>query len=171
MTLKVNDNETCTIESTDEEASLLGLKSTVTFPKANIPIYKNLTMALPSLRVQKAELENKLANSERGTVDKAKLTSQLEKITKRITTVENFDKALDACAAGKGYGPNNPQVPNHPDDSSKPGPNNPQVPNNPQGERALPSTNGAVIGAIVAVLGILAAALPVIKSILRALLP
>ncbi|MHC9806131.1 hypothetical protein ACQX0S_06780 [Corynebacterium diphtheriae] len=85
-------------------------------------------------------------------------------------------------------GSDQPGGPKRPDDSSKPGgskhpdgsdqpggPNNPDGSDQPDGKRALPSINGAVIGAIVAVLGILVAALPFIKSMLpaqlRALLP
>ncbi|WP_374064597.1 hypothetical protein ABMV07_10580 [Corynebacterium belfantii] len=86
------------------------------------------------------------------------MTRQLEEKRKRLTANENLRKALDECIAGRNYNSNKPDGPNKPDD-----------------KRALPSTNGAVIGAIVAVLGILAAALPFIKSILpaqlRALLP
>ncbi|MHC9553535.1 hypothetical protein ACQQ63_09260 [Corynebacterium diphtheriae] len=67
---------------------------------------------------------------------------------------------------------NRPGVPKQPEGSDQPSvPKQPEDSVKPDDKRALPSTNGAVIGVIVAVLSILAAALPVIKSILRALLP
>ncbi|OFI55235.1 hypothetical protein BKD84_10595 [Corynebacterium diphtheriae] len=67
---------------------------------------------------------------------------------------------------------NRPGVPKQPEGSDQPSvPKQPEDSVKPDDKRALPSNNGAVIGVIVAVLGILAAALPVIKSILRALLP
>ncbi|CAB0575762.1 hypothetical protein CIP107580_01973 [Corynebacterium diphtheriae] len=221
MTATVNNNETCTITSTVEEAGFVGLKTTVTVPKAKISTFKMYTAGLPSLRAKRAELEKKLANSKPGSEEEEEeLTSKLVVETKRITAIENFDKALDACAAGHNYDSEKPNGPKQPDGSEKPNgpkqpdgsekpngpkqpdgsekpngpkqpdgsekpngpkqpdgsekPNGPKQPDGskqPDGERALPSTNGAVIGAIVAVLGILAAALPVIKSILRALLP
>ncbi|MHD0217826.1 hypothetical protein ACNQT4_11975 [Corynebacterium diphtheriae] len=71
-------------------------------------------------------------------------------------------------------GTNKPKVPGKPGDSNNPGPNNPGV------QPAPPSNDGAGIGvifagAIAAILGILAAALPIIKPMLppqlRALLP
>ncbi|CAB0567400.1 hypothetical protein CIP107512_01922 [Corynebacterium diphtheriae] len=83
--------------------------------------------------------------------------------------------------------PGNPGASNNPEDQGNPGApgnpgasNNPEGPSNPGAQPAPPSTDGAGIGvifagAIAAVLGILAAALPIIKSILppqlRALLP
>ncbi|CAB0933199.1 hypothetical protein FRC0470_00944 [Corynebacterium diphtheriae] len=78
-------------------------------------------------------------------------------------------------APGKPGGSKNPEVPGNPGDS-----NNPKAPSNPGVTPAPPSNDGAGIGvifagAIAAILGILAAALPIIKPMLppqlRALLP
>ncbi|CAB0816817.1 hypothetical protein FRC0263_02124 [Corynebacterium diphtheriae] len=194
MNLTVNDDNTCTINSTIEEAGFLSLAPTVTFPKSQIPILKTHTKGLPAVRMEKEELEKELDSLGLDPAAKAKLTSRLEEIKKRITAIENFDKALDACNAGENYDSEKPEGPGkQPEGSEKPegpgkqpegpgkqpeGSEKPEGPGKqpegsekPEGERALPSTNGAVIGVIVAVLGILAAALPVIKSILRALLP
>ncbi|WP_339325308.1 hypothetical protein [Corynebacterium diphtheriae] len=125
-----------------------------------------------------------------------KLMSELNKKKEKLTAYQNLSNALEACDAGKDYNSDQPSVPKRPEGSDQPGvPKPPSVPKEPEGsdqpgvpkppsvpkepedsvkpddKRALPSNNGAVIGVIVAVLGILAAALPVIKSILRALLP
>ncbi|CAB0759812.1 hypothetical protein FRC0135_01941 [Corynebacterium diphtheriae] len=189
MNLTVNDDNTCTINSTIEEAGFLSLAPTVTFPKSQIPILKTHTKGLPAVRMEKEELEKELDSLGLDPAAKAKLTSRLEEIKKRITAIENFDKALDACNAGENYDSEKPEGPGkqpegpgkqpegpgkQPEGPGKqpegPG-KQPEGSEKPEGERALPSTNGAVIGVIVAVLGILAAALPVIKSILRALLP
>ncbi|CAB0914874.1 hypothetical protein FRC0426_01891 [Corynebacterium diphtheriae] len=73
-------------------------------------------------------------------------------------------------------GSERPDDSKHPDGSERPDDSkHPDGSERPDDKRARPSINGAVIGAIVAVLGILVAALPFIKSMLpaqlRALLP
>ncbi|MGQ7161692.1 hypothetical protein ACQZET_11370 [Corynebacterium diphtheriae] len=169
MTLTVNnDDMTCTINLTVKEATVLGLTHPETkIPKERIPTLKAYANGLPAVHKEKADLEKELANSKLDSATKEKLKSRLEGIKQRITILENFNKALDACNAGNGYNSDRPS------DSDK-----------PDVERAQPSTdgklNGAGIGAIVAgsivaILGILAAALPFIKPMLpvqlRALLP
>ncbi|CAB0660685.1 hypothetical protein CIP107561_01840 [Corynebacterium diphtheriae] len=57
MTLTVNNNETCTIKSTVEEAGFVGLDPEVTFPKSKIPILKMHTQGLPALRAKKRTLK------------------------------------------------------------------------------------------------------------------
>ncbi|CAB0526073.1 hypothetical protein CIP107539_02201 [Corynebacterium diphtheriae] len=227
MTLKVDDDVTCTINLNVKEADILHLNHPATkIRKDQIHILKTYTNGLPGVRKEKSNLENKLADHKLATAERERLTSQLKEIKERITTIENFAKALDACEAGKGYSSDQsgeskkpgvpdqsgeskkpgvpdqsgeskkpgvpdqsgeskkPGVPDQSGESKKPGvpdqsgeSKKPGVPdqsgesNQPDGKRALPSTNGAIIGVIVAVLGILAAALPVINSILRALLP
>ncbi|CAB0737978.1 hypothetical protein ACQXX2_03970 [Corynebacterium diphtheriae] len=181
MTTTVN-GDMCTITPTDEEARLTGLTQTKTLniDKGRAANIKD-TIAEPQLRALHMQIEKdqgKLANPRTDLAEKEKLRRELEEKKNTLTAYEKFRDALKACIAGESYDSSKPGGPKNPDDSSKPGgPKNPDDsskpggPKNPEGERALPSTNGAVIGAIVAVLGILAAALPVIKSILRALLP
>ncbi len=182
ITVTVN-KDMCTIEQNDEEAKLTKLKKTLTSSQAQAALTK-ASVVEPQLPVLRAEIEKdkeKLANLGLGATEeeREKLRRDLEKKEKKFTVYQNLRDALDACTNGRNYDPSKPG-PNNPERPSKPGPNNPERPskpgpNNPERERALPSTNGAVIGVIVAVLGILVAALPVIKSMLpaqlRALLP
>ncbi len=160
INVTVND-DMCTFNLTDEEAGLLRLQQTVIHKTKAANIKTSIVEPqLPTLRAQIKEAEKKLDNLEPGAAGREKLKSELKEKKKKLTAYINFRDALVACIAGQNYDSGNPGGPKNPDDSG-----------NPEVERALPSTNGAVIGAIVAVLGILAAALPVIKSILRALLP
>ncbi|CAB0710670.1 hypothetical protein FRC0026_01958 [Corynebacterium diphtheriae] len=175
VTVTVN-NDMCTFNLTDEEARLLSLGKTVMRNKTDAAIIKT-SLVEPQLSALRTQIEmdkKKLDHLERGAAGREKLTSDLKKNEEKFTAYNNFSNALKACIDGRSYDSNNPERP------SEPGPNNPERPsepgpNNPERERALPSTNGAVIGVIVAVLGILVAALPVIKSMLptqlRALLP
>ncbi|MHC9791145.1 hypothetical protein ACQXZT_10860 [Corynebacterium diphtheriae] len=157
MTVTVNNDKTCTIKLNAEEARLTSLQQTTNLDKEGkaagiiVSIVEGQLIKLPA-EIEKAK--KKLATLEPNTTEWAKLTSELKEKEKQLTTYQNLKDALNACFAGENYDSEKPNDPKH-----------------PEVERALPSTNGAVIGAIVAVLGILAAALPVIKSILRALLP
>ncbi|MHC9643508.1 hypothetical protein ACQX1W_10170 [Corynebacterium diphtheriae] len=169
MTVTVNNDKTCTIKLNAEEARLTSLQQTTNLDKEGkaagiiVSIVEGQLIKLPA-EIEKAK--KKLATLEPNTTEWAKLTSELKEKEKQLTTYQNLKDALNACFAGENYDSEKPNGPKNPDDSEKP-----NDPKHPEVERALPSTNGAVIGAIVAVLGILAAALPVIKSILRALLP
>lgn len=162
MTLKVNDDTTCTFNFTAEEAGLLEIPQTITGTKAQaaeaLPGYPE---ELTTLRAEIANAEKELANPELDAAQKESLTRLLERYKKRVPLLENFIDALKACVAGKDYNLDQPDV-----------------------ERALSSTDGKpneagigliVAGSIVALLGILAAALPVIKPMLpaqlKALLP
>ncbi|MFA1532323.1 hypothetical protein ACDL65_09845 [Corynebacterium belfantii] len=160
LTVTVNTDMTCTIQLTAEEARLISLVSPVTLSKEKATQLK-ANYGEQQLSALKAEIEaykKKLDTLGLDPAEQQKLRKDLEEKKKRLTANENFRKALDECIAGRNYNSDQPDGPKRPDD-----------------KRALPSTNGAVIGAIVAVLGILAAALPFIKSILpaqlRALLP
>ncbi|MHC9675120.1 hypothetical protein ACQXYI_09945 [Corynebacterium diphtheriae] len=202
VTVTVNTDMKCTIQLTDEEAELTSLERSITADKVKAANVKEhiVESQLSTLRAEIAKYEQDLAKPGLDTEKEMALKSKLEEKRKQLTAYKNLSDALDACIAGHNYdsdqpggsdqpGPNNPEGPSKPG-PSKPGPNNPEGPskpgpskpgpskpgpNNPERERALPSTNGAVIGVIVAVLGILVAALPVIKSMLpaqlRALLP
>ncbi|MHC9946939.1 hypothetical protein ACQX17_01995 [Corynebacterium diphtheriae] len=196
VTVTVN-NDMCTFNFTDEEAGLLMLHKTVMRNKTNAANIK-MSIVEPQLSALRALIEKdekKLNSLEPGAAGREKLTSDLKENKEKFTAYKNFSNALKACIDGNNYnskhpdgsdqpeGPSNPGPsnpgPSNPGPSnpgpSNPGPSKPERPNNPERKRALPSTNGAVIGAIVAVLGILAAALPFIKSMLpaqlRALLP
>ncbi|CAB0759235.1 hypothetical protein FRC0141_02019 [Corynebacterium diphtheriae] len=170
VTVTVN-NDMCTFNLTDEEARLLSLGKTVTANKQLATLLKTQygEKQLPTLRMKIAEDEKKLAELGLDAAEREKLTSELNEKRKQLTVYQNFSDALDACIEGRNYNSKRPSDPNVPG-PNVPGPNVPG-PNVPDGKRALPSINGAVIGAIVAVLSILAAALPAIKSMLRALLP
>ncbi|CAB0737045.1 hypothetical protein FRC0101_01915 [Corynebacterium diphtheriae] len=170
VTVTVN-NDMCTFNLTDEEARLLSLGKTVTANKQLATLLKTQygEKQLPTLRMKIAEDEKKLAELGLDAAEREKLTSELNEKRKQLTVYQNFSDALDACIEGRNYNSKRPSGPNVPG-PNVPGPNVPG-PNVPDGKRALPSINGAVIGAIVAVLSILAAALPAIKSMLRALLP
>ncbi|AEX70633.1 hypothetical protein Q6D62_10620 [Corynebacterium diphtheriae] len=191
VTVTVN-NMTCTIKLTPEETNFIPLSSPVMLTKEKAAFLKNQygETQLSALDAEIKKKEKELTELEPNAAGREMLTSELKEKKKRFTANKKFSDALDACIAGENYdsskpnGPKDPNGPKKPGDSDQSGgsekPNGPKDPGgsekpndpkHPEVERALPSTNGAVIGAIVAVLGILAAALPVIKSILRALLP
>lgn len=176
VTVTVN-NDMCTFNFTDEEAGLLRLHKTVMRNKTNAANIK-MSIVEPQLSALRAQIEKdekKLNSLEPGAAGREKLTSDLKENKEKFTAYKNFSNALKACIDGNNYNSKHPDGSDQPEGPSNPGPSNPERPNNPECKRALPSTNGAVIGAIVAVLGILAAALPFIKSMLpaqlRALLP
>ena len=196
MTVTVNDDTTCTILLTDEEAKLTGSKPPANLSKEKAAHLKAtlLDKQLPALG---AEIEKDKQELDKPGLDEARrkeLASALEEKQKRFTANNNLKKALEACIAGNNYDSdkpddsNQPGGSNKPEDSNKPGgsekpegPKQPEVPKQPKGpkqpdvERGLSSNDGAGIAAIVAVLGILAAALSFIKPLLpaqlRALLP
>ncbi|MBG9327238.1 hypothetical protein I4J33_12895 [Corynebacterium belfantii] len=184
LTVTVNTDMTCTIQLTAEESRLISLVSPVTLSKDKATQLK-ANYGEQQLSALRAEIEadkKKLDTPDLDPAEQQKLKKALEEKKKRLTANENFRKALDECIAGRNYNSNKPGGSERPGDSNKPGgserpgdSNKPGGSERPDDKRALPSTNGAVIGAIVAVLGILAAALPFIKSILpaqlRALLP
>ncbi|CAB0663051.1 hypothetical protein D9B98_10150 [Corynebacterium diphtheriae] len=161
-----NNNMTCTISFTTEEANFIRLTSPATLSKQQATFFKTQygETQLSALRAKIKEDEEKLAKLIPGTENEMVLKRKLEEKRKQLAAYQKFSDALKACIDGRNYDSDKTAGP------SEPSPSEPS-PNNPERERALPSTNGAVIGVIVAVLGILAAALPVIKSILRALLP
>ncbi|MHC9646032.1 collagen-like triple helix repeat-containing protein [Corynebacterium diphtheriae] len=199
VAVKVNDDMYCTFSFTAEEAKLTNLKSKK-YSKGQITYLKSAVAgSQPSaLRKQIEKDQKKLTESSLDATEKEKLTRQLEENKKKLTVYENLNNALDACINGKYYNSDNlgdsknpedqgnpgeskqpedqgnPGAPGKPGDSNNPGPNNPGV------QPAPPSNDGAGIGvifagAIAAILGILAAALPIIKPMLppqlRALLP
>lgn len=178
MTVTVNDDTTCTIELTDEEAKLTGSKPSANLNKEKAAHLKAtlLDKQLPALG---AEIEKDKQELDKPGLDeaaKATLKSALEEKEKRFIANNNFKKALEACIDGKSYDSNQsddskqPDGSNKPDDSGKPGGSG-----KPGDGHASSSIDGAGIGVIVAVLGILAAALSFIKPLLpaqlRALLP
>lgn len=190
MTVTVNDDTTCTIELTDEEAKLTGSKPPANLSKEKAAHLKAtlLDKQLPALGAEiekdKQELDKPGLDEEK----KAALKSALEEKQKRFTANNNLKKALEACIDGKSYDSNQsddskqPDGSNKPEDSNKPGGSDkpgdskhPDGSNKPGGEHGLSSIDGAGIAVIVAVLGILAAALSFIKPLLpaqlRALLP
>ncbi|QVI98820.1 hypothetical protein KFR76_01020 [Corynebacterium diphtheriae] len=191
VTVTVNTDMTCTITPTAEETRLINLEQRTNLDKKDAANIKESIVKgqLSTLRTKIENAKKELDNLAPGTAEWEKLTSDLKEYKEKFTAYKNFSDALDACIAGRNYDSNNPERPNtpperpkRPGDSDKPGgpkrpggSDKPGGPKRPDDKRALPSTNGAVIGAIVAVLGILAAALPFIKSILpaqlRALLP
>ncbi|MHC9940741.1 hypothetical protein ACQX2H_04760 [Corynebacterium diphtheriae] len=127
MTLTVNDNDTCTINLNDEEADILKL-SARTISKAQIPTLKMYTNGLSALRAKRADLEKRLTDSKLNAVDKEKLKSELEETKKRITVVENFAEALEACIAGNNYNSKQPEGPGkQPEGPSDPGPSKPEA--------------------------------------------
>ncbi|MGN6019512.1 hypothetical protein [Corynebacterium striatum] len=189
MTLTVNDDTTCTIKVT-EEAGLIGLTPPANLSKEKAAHLKAtlLDNQLPALG---AEIEKDKQELDKPGLDEAKkaaLKSALEEKQKRFTANNNLKKALEACIAGNNYDSNpsddskQPGGSDKPDDSKQPGGSDkpgdskhPDGSNKPGGEHGLSSIDGAGIAAIVAVLGILAAALSFIKPLLpaqlRALLP
>ncbi|CAB0665404.1 hypothetical protein CIP107566_02031 [Corynebacterium diphtheriae] len=175
VTVTVNDGM-CTIKLTAEETKLTGLDRNITADKVKAANVKehNLESQLSTLRAEIAKYEQDLAKPGLDTEKEMALKSKLEEKRKQLTVYQNLINALDACIEGRNYNSDQSGGSKRPSDPNVPGPNVPG-PNVPEGERARPSTNGAVIGVIVAVLGILVAALPFIKSMLpaqlRALLP
>ncbi|CAB0522381.1 hypothetical protein CIP101434_02207 [Corynebacterium diphtheriae] len=201
MTVRVGYAGSCTFFSNAEEAQLTRLDQTVTYKKENVALLKS-SLVEGQLTVLSRIIEKdreELAKAGLSTAKKEELTRKLEENEKKLTAYKNLNNALNACIAGKNYDSDesddskkpedqgNPGAPGNPSDSNnpklpkKPGDsNNPKLPNNPGVQPAPPSNDGAGIGvifaaSIAAVLGILAAALPFIKSILppqlRALLP
>ncbi|HAT6617812.1 hypothetical protein ACL1GJ_03275 [Corynebacterium striatum] len=184
VTVTVNDDTTCTIELTDEEAKLTGSKPSANLNKEKAAHLKAtlLDKQLPALG---AEIEKDKQELDKPGLDeaaKATLKSALEEKEKRFIANNNFKKALEACIDGKSYDSNQsddskqPDGSNKPDDSGKPGGSDkPGGSGKPGDGHASSSIDGAGIGVIVAVLGILAAALSFIKPLLpaqlRALLP
>ncbi|MBG9372509.1 hypothetical protein [Corynebacterium diphtheriae] len=207
-----NNNKTCTLSFTAEEAKLIRLASSVTLSKEQATQIKSQygEQQLPALEATIETYKKKLTESGLGEEEKEHLMSKLKESEKKHKVYKNFRDALNACIAGKYYnsdqlgdsknpegqvkpggqdqsggtdnpgGSKNPEVPGKPGDSNNPGPNNPGGPSNPGVTPAPPSNDGAGIGvifagAIAAILGILAAALPIIKPMLppqlRALLP
>ena len=178
MTVTVNDDTTCTIELTDEEAKLTGSKPSANLNKEEAAHLKAtlLDKQLPALGAEIEKDKQELDKPGLGEEKKAALKSALEEKQKRFTANNNFKKALEACIDGKSYDSNQsddskqPDGSNKPDDSGQPGGSD-----KPGDGHASSSIDGAGIGVIVAVLGILAAALSFIKPLLpaqlRALLP
>lgn len=171
ITVTVN-KDMCTFNLTDEEAGLLSLDKTIMHNKTKAADLKT-TIVEPQLSVLRTQIEKdkkKLDDLEPGAAGREKLMSDLKKNEEKFTAYKNFNNALKACIDGNNYNSDQPGGPERPGDSDQPG-----GPKRPDDKRAMPSTNGAVIGVIVAVLGILVVALPFIKSILpaqlRALLP
>ncbi|KKO78238.1 hypothetical protein WU85_08160 [Corynebacterium striatum] len=232
VTVTVNDDTTCTIKVTEEEANLAGLTAPANLSKERAAQIKAdyLDNQLSALGAEIVKLEKELADSKLDEPHKKELESKLEEKRKRFTVNNNLKKALEACSDGKNYDSNQSDDPKQPDDSNqsddpkqpddsnqsddpkqpddskqpggsdKPGDSNqsddpkqpddsnkpedsntpggsekPEGPKQPDVERGLSSIDGAGIGVIVAVLGILAAALSFIKPLLpaqlRALLP
>ncbi|EGT5591979.1 hypothetical protein [Corynebacterium striatum] len=202
MTSTVNDDKTCTINLTAEEASLTKLARTATLTKERAAHIKETTVDKP-LSALGADIAKDKQELDKPGLDEARrkeLASALEEKQKRFTANNNLKKALEACIAGKNYDSNKPDDSKQPDGSDKPDDSkqpggsdkpgdskqpggsdkpgdskHPDGSNKPGGEHGLSSNDGAGIAAIVAVLGILAAALSFIKPLLpaqlRALLP
>ncbi|PIS67552.1 hypothetical protein AZH46_01885 [Corynebacterium striatum] len=178
VTVTVNDDTTCTIKVTEEEANLAGLTPPENLSKERAAHIKAdyIERPLSALGAEIAKLERELADSKLDEAKKGALKSTLEEKQKRFTANNNLKKALEACIDGKSYDSDKPEDSNKPGGSEKPeGPKQPGGPKQPDVERGLSSNDGAGIAAIVAVLGILAAALSFIKPLLpaqlRALLP
>ncbi|CAB0713259.1 hypothetical protein FRC0024_02098 [Corynebacterium diphtheriae] len=202
VAVRPHNDKTCTFSFAAEEAKLTPLNSGK-YPQDKITNLKSALVEpqLPILRAQIMKYEEALA---KGKVNDD-LMRKLEDSNKKLTAYEKLNEALDACINGKYYnsdqssgpkkperqgepgdsqkpsGPKKPERQGEPGDSQKPGgTEKPKAPSNPGVTPAPPSNDGAGIGvifagAIAAVLGILAAALPIIKPILppqlRALLP
>ncbi|CAB0522316.1 hypothetical protein CIP101434_02204 [Corynebacterium diphtheriae] len=191
MTAKANNDGSCTFKLTDEEARLTGLHSSPKFEKGEAASNKmnSVEPRLVDLREQIKKDKEALNTPNLAEDQKKDLTRKLKENEKKLTFYTNFRDALDACIAGKDYdsdksgeskkpeGQGKPGGTEKPSDSKKPGES--KKPGGTE-QPAPPSNDGAGIGvifaaSIAAVLGILAAALPFIKSILppqlRALLP
>ncbi|CAB0978365.1 hypothetical protein FRC0485_02006 [Corynebacterium diphtheriae] len=180
VAVRVDSNMTCTFSLNAEEVKLTRLSRTTRLSQQDAASFKKNSTE-PKLSDLRAEIEKahkELTKVGSDAAEKERLTRELKESEKKLTAHENFRDALNACIAGKYYNSDQSGDSKKPEDQGKPGDSDqsgdskkPEDQGKPEGERALPSTNGAVIGAIVAILGILAAALPFIKSILRALLP
>nr|CAB0762901.1 hypothetical protein FRC0137_02162 [Corynebacterium diphtheriae]CAB0873252.1 hypothetical protein FRC0375_02156 [Corynebacterium diphtheriae] len=184
MTAKFNkDDMSCIVYLTPEEVKSSGLHASPKFEKGEAATNKANSIEPRLLNLRTQIKKDKEALTKPGLEDELKndLMRNLEKNKKELTVYENFRDALDACIEGKDYdsdksgGAQNPEEPKKPE-----GPKKPERPNNPGATPAPPSNDGAGIGvifagAIAAILGILAAALPIIKPMLppqlRALLP
>lgn len=178
VTVTVNDDMTCTIKVTEEEANLAGLTPPANLSKERAAQIKAdyVDNQLSALGAEIVKLEKELADSKLDEPHKKELESKLEEKQKRFTVNNNLKKALEACSDGKNYDSDKPDDSKQPGGSDKPGDSkHPDGSNKPGGEHGLSSIDGAGIAAIVAVLGILAAALSFIKPLLpaqlRALLP
>lgn len=183
VAVRVHDNMTCTFSLTAEEVKLTGLNRAPLLTKQDAAsVKKNSTE--PQLRDLRANIKRDTEElAKPGLDDKLKndLMHKLDENKKKLTAYENFRDALAACIAGKYYNSDQPDNSKKPEGQGNPGgSNNPKLPNNPDVTPAPPSNDGAGIGvifaaSIAAVLGILAVALPFIKSILpaqlQALLP
>ncbi|HAT1250526.1 hypothetical protein ACWWUQ_10280 [Corynebacterium striatum] len=178
MTLTVNDDKTCTIKVTEEEAGLIGLTPPAKIDK-DYAAHLKATLLDKQLPALGAEIEKDKQELDKPGLDEAKkaaLKSALEEKQKRFTANNDFKKALEACIDGKSYDSNQSDDSKQPDGSKQPGGSDkPGGPNKPGDGHTSSSIDGAGIGVIVAVLGILAAALSFIKPLLpaqlRALLP
>ncbi|CAB0917093.1 hypothetical protein FRC0425_02057 [Corynebacterium diphtheriae] len=191
MTVRVSYDDSCSFFLTAEETKLTGLASSVTLPKEQATQLKSQygEQQLSALEATIEAYEKKLTEPSLDEEQKNHLTSQLEENKKRLTAYKKFSDALDACIAGMDYNSDEsgdskePGGTDKPGDSKKPGgtdkPGDSKKPGGTE-QPAPPSNDGAGIGvifaaAIAAVLGILAAALPIIKPMLppqlRALLP
>ncbi|MHC9576010.1 hypothetical protein ACQQ7E_09585 [Corynebacterium diphtheriae] len=191
MTVRVSYDDSCSFFLTAEETKLIGLASSVTLPKEQATQLKSQygEQQLSALEATIEAYEKKLTEPSLDEEQKNHLTSQLEENKKRLPAYKNLNNALDACIAGMDYNSDEsgdskkPGGTDKPGDSKKPGgtdkPGDSKKPGGTE-QPAPPSNDGAGIGvifaaAIAAVLGILAAALPIIKPMLppqlRALLP
>ncbi|CAB0713298.1 hypothetical protein FRC0024_02100 [Corynebacterium diphtheriae] len=166
---------------------------------------KNIERKLLDFHAQIEKDQKKLTESNLDEEQKQHLKSQLKAYKEKITANKKLKEALAACIAGENYDSDksggtqkpedqgnpgapgnpgdskNPKAPKNPEDPKNPGgTNKPKAPSNPDVQPAPPSNDGAGIGVIfagtiAAILGILAAALPIIKPMLppqlRALLP
>ncbi|CAB0914587.1 hypothetical protein FRC0418_01889 [Corynebacterium diphtheriae] len=191
MTVRVSYDDSCSFFLTAEEARLTDFHPTPKLTKDEAAQIKanNVEKKLLDLHAQIEKDQKKLTEPSLDEEQKNHLTSQLEENKKRLPAYKNLNNALDACIAGMDYNSDEsgdskePGGTDKPGDSKKPGgtdkPGDSKKPGGTE-QPAPPSNDGAGIGvifaaAIAAVLGILAAALPIIKPMLppqlRALLP
>ncbi|CAB0525045.1 hypothetical protein [Corynebacterium diphtheriae] len=201
MTAKVNNGGSCTFNLTDEEVKLTRSHQTPKFTQEEAASVKANTVEkqLSDLDAEIEKAQKELAKSELEEEEKERLTRELKESEKKHKVYENYRDALTACIAGQDYPSGNPGDSKNPDGTQNPGgtekpkgpgkpggtdqsggTEKPKAPSNPGVTPAPPSNDGAGIGvifagAIAAILGILAAALPIIKPMLppqlRALLP
>ncbi|CAB0665360.1 hypothetical protein CIP107582_02053 [Corynebacterium diphtheriae] len=175
VTVKVSYDGSCTFFLTAEETRLTNLNQIATLKKKEAT-YHIVEGQLLGLRAQIEKDQKELAKlGPDAEAQKKDLMSKLEENKKKLTAYENFKHALDACIADRNYDSDQPEGQGKPGGTDQSGDSK-----NPGVNPAPPSNDGAGIGAIfaasiAAILGILAAALPFIKSILppqlRALLP
>ncbi|CAB0961250.1 hypothetical protein FRC0484_00922 [Corynebacterium diphtheriae] len=183
MTAKVNNGGSCTFNLTDEEVKLTRSHQTPKFTQEEAASVKanSVENHLSDLDAEIEKAQKELAKSELEEEEKERLTRELKESEKKHKVYENYRDALTACIAGQDYPSGNPGDSKNPDGTQNPGgTEKPKAPSNPGVTPAPPSNDGAGIGvifagAIAAILGILAAALPIIKPMLppqlRALLP